>query len=66
VDQFGEKKKPRVAGNPLWLLGVDASTGQKLFFKMSKNSEFFLLACIYAFYVHSPSFVRKRYFLRPM
>jgi hypothetical protein len=25
--------------NPLWLLGVDAPIGQKLFFKMSKNSE---------------------------
>jgi hypothetical protein len=52
-------------GNPLWLLGVDASTGQKLFFKMSKNSEKKLLACIYIFYIHSPSFVRKRYILEP-
>jgi hypothetical protein len=25
--------------NPLWLLGVDASTGQKLFFKISKKIE---------------------------
>jgi hypothetical protein len=55
-----------ITGNPLWLLGVDAPTGQKSIFKISKNSEKNLLACIYTFYVHSPSFVRKRYFLGPM
>jgi hypothetical protein len=55
-----------MAGNPLCLLGVDALTGQKSFFKMFKTSEKKLLACIYTFYVHPPSFVRKRYFLGPM
>jgi hypothetical protein len=54
------------SGNPLWLLGVDAPTGQKSFFKIFKNSEKKLLACIYIFYVHSPSSVRKIYFLGPM
>jgi hypothetical protein len=46
-------------GNPLWLLGVYAPIGKKSFFKMSKNSEKTILACVYTFYVHSPSFVIK-------
>jgi hypothetical protein len=33
------RRKNSTHGNPLWLLGVDAPTGQKSFFKMSKNSE---------------------------
>jgi hypothetical protein len=34
------------SGNPLWLIGVYAPIGQKLFFKISKNSEKKFLACI--------------------
>jgi hypothetical protein len=55
-----------LSGNPLWLLGVDAPTGQKSFFKMFKNSEKNCWDASTHFYVHSPSFVRKKYFLGPM
>jgi hypothetical protein len=51
-----------MAGNPLWMLGVDIPTDQKSFFKISKDSKKKLLTCIYTFYVHSPSFVRKKIF----